>query len=262
METKAIIDQLEPWRAKHRRPAWKPVVEDGDDPAWASKFCGIPWTSAGTPCPECRHCKQPLQLFLQLDLDSLPDEINKRFGGGLLQLFYCLEDECQSLGGWTPFEDTVSRVRIIPAATPGTPLPAQHATSRFPAKRIVGWRRFLDVPHNADHEELGLKYIYDLGTMTARIECQELGLSFKDLTDPYLPQKIADSASGDKLAGWPHWSQDLEYPTCPKCRRRMILLFQLGSEDNIPYMLGDMGTGHITQCPEHKDVVAFGWACS
>jgi hypothetical protein len=26
-------------------------------------------------------------------------------------------------------------------------------------------------------------------------------------------------------------------------------------------MFGDMGIGHITQCPEHLDVVAFGWAC-
>jgi hypothetical protein len=26
-------------------------------------------------------------------------------------------------------------------------------------------------------------------------------------------------------------------------------------------MFGDSGIGHITQCPEHKEVLAFGWAC-
>jgi hypothetical protein len=28
--TDEIIKKLEPWLTKHRRPAWKPVVEDGD----------------------------------------------------------------------------------------------------------------------------------------------------------------------------------------------------------------------------------------
>jgi hypothetical protein len=38
-------------------------------------------------------------------------------------------------------------------------------------------------------------------------------------------------------------------------------VFQIDSEDNLPYMFGDVGCAHITQCPEHKEVVAFGWAC-
>jgi hypothetical protein len=42
----------------------------------------------------------------------------------------------------------------------------------------------------------------------------------------------------------------------------MQFVFQIASEDNIPYMFGDVGTGHITQCPEHKNQLAFGWACS
>jgi hypothetical protein len=40
----------------------------------------------------------------------------------------------------------------------------------------------------------------------------------------------------------------------------MQLVFQ-HTGDSIPFMFGDMGIGHITQCPEHKEVVAFGWAC-
>ncbi len=30
---------LEPWLVRCRRPAWKPIVEDDDDLATASKFC-------------------------------------------------------------------------------------------------------------------------------------------------------------------------------------------------------------------------------
>ena len=41
----------------------------------------------------------------------------------------------------------------------------------------------------------------------------------------------------------------------------MDLVFQLDSEKNVPFMFGDAGVGHITQCPTHKDVVAFTWAC-
>jgi hypothetical protein len=41
----------------------------------------------------------------------------------------------------------------------------------------------------------------------------------------------------------------------------MVHVFQVDSEDNVPFMFGGSGCGYITQCPEHKEVVAFGWAC-
>src|SRR5258708_2029260 len=113
MQTDQIIHQLEPWRAKQRRPAWKPVVEDGDGPATASKFSGSPWITPDSPWPECGHCKKPLQFFLQLNLSDLPEELGQRFGTGLLQLFYCTRDECQGYGGWEPFADDLSRVRLV-----------------------------------------------------------------------------------------------------------------------------------------------------
>ena len=68
--------------------------------------------------------------------------------------------------------------------------------------------------------------------------------------------------AGDKLAGWPYWVQDVEYPDCPKCGERMRLVFQIDSGDNLPFDFGDVGCGHVTQCTEHKGVLAFGWACS
>jgi hypothetical protein len=45
MTTDQIVEKLEPSVARHRRPAWKPLVDDGDGPATASKFCGTAWVS-------------------------------------------------------------------------------------------------------------------------------------------------------------------------------------------------------------------------
>ena len=66
----------------------------------------------------------------------------------------------------------------------------------------------------------------------------------------------------DKLLGWPAWIQGVEYPSCPECEQPMEFLFQVDSEQNLPYMFGDAGIGHITQCSIHKHRLAFGWACS
>jgi hypothetical protein len=261
MTTDQIVEKLAPWLARHRRPAWKPVVEDGDGPAAASKFCGTAWVGPHAPWPECGHCKQQLQIFLQLDLVALPDELGQQFGTGLLQLFYCTRDKCQGYGGWAPFADDLSRVRVVQPSGSGRELAVPGLDSSFPATQIVGWSRLLDLPHPAEHEELGLKYTYDFQAGTTRLACPELGLVFDAVRDDLLAENVANSERGDKLAGWPAWVQSVEYPSCPRCGRRMVHVFQVDSEDHIPFMFGDTGCGHITQCPEHKEVVAFGWAC-
>ena len=261
MQTPEIIKKLGPWLAKHRRPAWKPVVEANDGPPTASKFSGTPWIGEGAPWPACGNCQKPLQPFLQLDLGALPEELGQAFGTGMLQLFYCIRDDCQGVGGWEPFADDLSRVRVVhPKGSPrkgGIP----DTDPRFPAKRIVGWERFLDLPKPDEHEALGLKYVYDHKAGTVRLECEELVLFLDNITDSGLAEHIGNSELGDKLAGWPAWIQSVEYPNCPRCGKRMTYVFQVDSEDNIPFMFGDVGCGHITQCPNHKDVVAFGWAC-
>jgi uncharacterized protein YwqG len=262
MKAEAIVKTLEPWLAKQRRAAWKPKVKEGDGPATASKFCGMPWIGPEAPRPECGICKKPLPLFLQLDLADLPAELDQRFGKGLLQLFYCTNDDCQGSGGWEPFSDDLCRVRIVHPNRSSLEVSAAHKDLPFPAKRIVGWSRFIDLPSPQEHDELGLTYKYDFDAGTLRFRCPELNF---DLTNPMREcpaEEIAISETGDKLAGWPAWVQGVEYPQCPRCLSRMVLVFQAESEDNIPFMFGDVGRGHITQCREHKDVVAFGWACS
>lgn len=39
------------------------------------------------------------------------------------------------------------------------------------------------------------------------------------------------------------------------------IIFEFASDDNIPYLWGDAGTGYFLQCLEHKKQVTFLWQC-
>ncbi len=262
MTADEMVRRLGPWLARNCRPGWKPVVEEGDGPVMGSKFSGTPWIDPYAAWPDCGVCKKPLQLFLQLNLGDLPDELGGRFGTGLLQLFYCTRYNCQSEGGWEPFADDLSRVRVIQASGPGKLALVPEVAGYFPAKRVVGWDRFLDVPMPCEHEELGLTYSYNWDTGTVRVECPEADFDVTTRIAACPVEELVVSEHGDKLAGWPAWVQGVEYPHCPRCGKRMVLVFQVDSQVNIPFTFADGGCGHITQCPDHKDVVAFGWACA
>jgi hypothetical protein len=240
-----IPDKLLPFRKK----AWRPITADGDGLRTASKFSGIPWLSPGEVWPGCPHCGRPLQLFLQLDLGDLPATVRGEYGEGLIQLFYCTsqdplcEVDCEA---FFPFAESVVARLVQPgegevsdAGSEGAD--AQGPEAPFPARHVVGWEEREDYPHPYEAEDAGVV-----------------------LTDEEWDAQYEGGVplTGDKLAGWPAWVQGVEYPTCPECGEPMRLVFQIDSEDNLPYTFGDVGTGHLTQCPRHKGVLAFGWACT
>jgi uncharacterized protein YwqG len=253
-----VLRQLAPWREANKRPAWKPIVTKGDGELTSSKFSGIPWLGADESWPICSSCQNPLQLFVQLDLGDLPPELKNRFGKGLLQLFYCTHD-CAA-EKWAPFSQG-KLVRVVKPTkrvkTPDVPIKKGY----FPGKRISGWTAIDDYPGTQEHDELGLRIDFDFSKNVARVECQSLGLVFENQSMS-IPEAISIAKNGDKLGGWPYWIQGAEYPDCPKCGARMEVVFQLDSNNNLPFMFGDVGCGHITQCPRDKDVVTFAWACS
>jgi uncharacterized protein YwqG len=200
-------------------------------------------------------------FFLQLDLARLPAELEGRFGSGLLQLFYCTECD----GGWSSQAfDASQLVRVLHGPSGPTAQEPPRDVELFPPRTIIGWDALTDLPEPSEHEQLGLRYYWNFEAEILRVECDAVGLSaelpFSEGGDD-LPETIATAKAGDKLAGWPCWVQGVEYPSCPSCGQRMEIVFQLDSEDNVPYMFGDVGTGHITQCPQHLDVLAFAWAC-
>src|SRR5262249_40892822 len=153
----------------------------------------------------------------------------RRFGTDMLQLFYCTRDECKGSGGWEPFADDLSRVRVVHPRGNASKTDVPDLDDYYPAKRIVGWERFIDLPKPAEHDELGLSYAYDHKAGNVRLECRELGLTFDNLRASGLAEDVGNSELGDKLDGWPAWIQNVEYPHCPRCGRRMAHVFQVDS---------------------------------
>ena len=228
-----LPDALRP----HVRTAWLPVTEAANGPRTASKLAGTPWTAPDAPWPTCPNCGRPLQLLLQLDTADLPAPV--AHGPGLLQLFYCTsqdplcEVDCEA---FLPFSASVVARLVAPEGDPSDALPV--LDDPFPPRRIVGWEPVDDLPTPDDAPEVDLpQEVWDAVYETGLLE-------------------------RDKLAGWPLWIQSPERPDCPRCGRTMEVVFQIVSEDQLPIVFGDMGTGHLTQCPEHPDVLAFGWACT
>lgn len=235
-------DVNDAWEAvqPHRRTAYVPVVADGDGPAAASKFSGVPYLPPGEAWPACGHCGRPMQLFVQLAGDDLPEEARDRVPPGrAVQFFYCTREDtsCEfECDAYAPHAaSTLVRLVDVTADAPAAEMPPE----MFPPKRIVGWTPVDDYPYYDDAAELGL---------TEVVEPEDV------------PGWI--TREGDKLPGWPMWVQSMEYPDCRICNRRMELLFQVDSENNVPYCFGDLGTGHVTQCPDHREELAFGWACT
>jgi uncharacterized protein YwqG len=244
------------WRRKHARRAWKPSTVEGGRGDEAH-FGGSPSMAPGEPWPRCQGCNRWMQFFLQIPLASFPAGASR--GDGTLQLFYCSQDDgrCET---WRPFSGThVVRLLHGPASPVAHPL----GLAPFPTRTINQWTELIDHPHAEEHASLGLVYDYDFPNKRVSVSCDELGISLRDLDlESDVAETISAPATGDKLGGWPAWIQRAEYPACPTCARRMELVLQLDSEDNVPHMFGDAGLGHITQCPDHPRKLAFGWACS
>lgn len=269
MNREEVTRALKPWWESRARPAWRAVVPDARGREVRSKFCGAQWLDAAEEPLTCEECGRFLPPFVQLDLDTLPGDLAGDYGSGLLQLFYCAggvnDDDhpaCWGEGGWEPFSDSVSRVRVARTdSLAARELPGV-GHGAFSAAEIASWEQFDDYPHPEDYPAQGLTRTYDREARTVTLTCPSVGLNATLGFDEMDLDEIATAAEGDKLAGWPCWIQGPEYPTCPQCGAPMRVVFQLDSEAHVPFMFGDVGIGHITQCPQHHNVVAFGWACS
>lgn len=224
-----------------RRTAWLPRTEAGDGAINGSKFSGLAAVPVGSEWPRCGNCNKPMQLFLQLNSKDVPADAKHLLRKGILQLFYCtsVEPACDvDCEGFFPW----SKAHVARVIDDGTfeSFAESPVADAFPARTIVGWHETVDVPNWEETEHLGLNLANDEADILA------------DTSSP---------ASGEKLGGWPAWVQGIEYPDCRVCGEPMHHVFQIDSERNLPWMLGDAGVGHITRCREHPEVLTFGWAC-
>ena len=242
-----------PWRAQHERVAWRPIIAPGDETS--SFFGGAPATSNSADWPMCVGCEEPMSFLLQLDLATLPDAMTVSTRSGMIQLFYCSTDDgmCET---WAPFNGT-AEVRLI---TTPVPIAAPTGLALFAKKAIGAWDAEPDYPHPPEHGLLGMKRRYDFATKTVTVISEAPPIQAIDLPSGAV-EFIAAASSGDKLGGWPHWIQGVEYPACPDCGDAMALFMQLDSHCGLEHNFGDNGCAHLTQCLAHPAQFAFGWAC-
>ncbi|MGL5131964.1 MAG: DUF1963 domain-containing protein, partial [Planktothrix sp.] len=250
------------------RPAWKPVVTEGDGDRLASKFSGRPWLAIDETWPGCPCCAEPLQLFVQLNLSQLPEPVREEFGTGLLQMFHCMSDNCgfeveegTIYYGRVPFLIKNVKIRLVQpvgmGSTPALPkIDGEDYGTYLPAKTITEWLEIEDYPESDELVALviGWERLKEYDLWDAVVE--RLGLDDSDDYDQLYP-----TDESDKLGGYPRWVQGLECPGCPVCHAPMRQVFQLASCENLDYAFGDLGIAHILQCKTHKDQFAFVWAC-
>ncbi|PKV64474.1 uncharacterized protein YwqG [Polaribacter sp. Hel1_33_96] len=227
---------------KFKKKAFLPItVENKNTFSEKSKIGGFPYLRNENDWPKCPNCEKNMQLFLQLNLQQLPEKKEQ----GLIQLFYCTTNEplCESdLEAFFPFSKSVECRKI---ETNGISASIEPLVDEiFNEKLITGWTSKDDYPHPEEYEKLGIEIdlednVYEL------MEEKGVGLPIEN----------------DKLYGWPYWIQSVEYPFDRKTEKQMELLFQFDSEDNLPYMFGDSGIGHLTQSPDNDEELGFGWAC-
>ncbi len=226
----------------YERPTWVPETDDAVCAARGSRFGGAATLKPGEAWPCCRRCGQPMNLLLQLGSRDLPEGVEVPWGDGLLQAWGCTSSEpqlCLADGGWEAFDGsqlvrTLGYDQVADEATPSA------AREPWPARHITGWTVQEDLPGYEDQHLLGI-----------------------DLTDEQHDRLDALELprSGDKLMGWPAWVQGAEYPSCPDCGESMTAVFQIDSEDHVPWMWGDSGCGHLSVCPSHPERAAWAWAC-
>ena len=222
-----------------RRRAYKPVLSDGDGVATDSKLGGTPYLQQGSDWPLCGNCEDPIALAVQINPAQLPEPLRKEFGTDLIQFFYCTSDKplcVDEAEAWEPYS-TASICRQV-AIAGDSATPTRRPLTELGPFVIRSWQSADDYPHWEERAQLGV----------------ELDDSEADLANDL-------NLSGDKLSGWPHWVQGIEYPDCSECGKTMRLVFQVDSGGSLEVNLGDMGCGHLTQCKVHKNVLAFGWAC-
>ena len=158
-------------------------------------------------------------------------------------------------------------MRVVPKDAVGAIALPRDVGMEATSAAITRWTPLRESCNSEEAREHGVKSEYkrEGHKFMVRYICEEMKADtgwIGDVDQDKLHEQIFNPHNRDKLGGWPHWIQGVEYPDCPQCNTRMQLVFQIDSNDNVPHMFGDVGCGHITQCPTHKDVVTFGWACS
>ncbi len=223
-----------------------PEVRDGDTRKPVSKYFGLPWLAKDESWPEIEGVK-PV-FVLQLEIASLPHPFRPALGGeGLLQFFYAVDG---------PYENS-ALVRIVHPNGLDSFAAHNEADNKSPEwrpKRIVGWSKSADYPR-IEH----LENICDT-------DFDEISEAF----DVDIGEEVEFCIQGDKLGGWPFWTQGVEIPK-NEYGEPMDYVLQLDAgcffdgptfPAHAPELFASDGTGHIFVSRSNPKVLKFVWACT
>lgn len=279
-----LLETLRTLRKPKMRTAWAPVLESSSSPEHlGSHFGGVAALQPGEQWPRCQACQKRMLLVAQIDSQTLPSQAQSQLGQGVLQLFYCVDDACNVDEAWAPFAGN-SLSRLIPSQ--GLVAPAsddQFLPPAFPCHQVQSWVELQEGP-NWEESDAGeveaLGYTQDWAEIAAQSPRAEgLRKQYSKLLEHFkvdeqdLSEIVALSRNyrGDKLFGWPSWSQAVEYPNCRECNTPMQMVLQInndghqqsepGNQSCFGQIFAGDGNGHLYRCPQHPQEMTFSWAC-
>ncbi len=234
----------------HRRPVWFPHVTAGDPGVVASKYFGVPWMAEGEAWP--RLLGLPARFVLQLAVPTLPEPMRQLLGGdGLIQFFYQTDEV------W-PDDNDLSRLalvrRVRPDLTQGASRiqPAVGGDGPREPKAIVGWDVGTDLPRYEDYDALGVAE------------------ALEAIRKEFAIRSDLDGYQGDKLGGWPFWTQGNETPV-DRRGEPMAYFYQIDAgcffdglrvPAHAPELFAASGTGHLFVSRSDPSELKFWWACT
>jgi hypothetical protein len=221
-------------------------------------------------------------LVVQFELAATPLPFQELLGDqGYLQLFYCISSGCGCPAAWEPQAGNrllrwLREDHLVEAKPPDLA-----EAGSWGAAAIEGWVEQPDAPGWEERQALwpGVGELYGswLDELPRVVEEPERLAEFQRIFPGYLehfrlqPDELAEVAAyfahygGDKLMGWPAWSQAVDYPSCADCGQLMTMAVQINNDGGGPesffgQLFAADGNGHIFACPVHKQL-AFAWAC-
>lgn len=295
----SLQDRLRRRYGPHRRSCFVPRVEAGPTAPDQSKLAGRPMVGPDETWPVAEATGQAMQLVFQYRLEELPGDVREALSidGGQRGWWQCFYDPTTSGGGeaWRPFSG-FSLIRVLDAegARPAPDSPRIDSLVEYEEAAVVGWIELFDAPHPQDLDALGApaeepEFVLQEGllwTPDARrllTEDSDEGRAYRAQLEPFLDWARLDGPNaalgalgwldnhpGDKLLGWPTWSQGPEVPTCPTSGEPMVFVAQIsansgepgpGRSSHFPQLFAADGTAQVFRSPVDPKTMTMVWAC-
>lgn len=278
--TQPVSELLESALGSLRRTAYAPIR---GATGTAGRYGGLPKLSPAAPWPCCGDCGTAMSLILEVELACAPMAFQESTATqGVFQFFYCCSHSCTTPSAWEPFQAN-SCARVVRGDAARAESADCHIFEEVPISKWQaleegpGWEEreqaladtpLKDEPWMADLEEMS----YQVGRPDELQESYGKVLEFLGIEPAEAAKDLALLANypGDKLLGWPCWTQGVEYPRCQACGRQMDVLFQLnndgapagppGYSSALGQVFAGDGNGHVYRCPCNGSMT-FAWAC-